>query len=78
MRVFAYTVPVIIISIIVNIPKFLETKIVVENNVTPIDDESYEEAALQDDDYRVEDDVMMKDRRVMSYLTYTIDVTDLR
>ncbi|TRY73987.1 hypothetical protein TCAL_05466 [Tigriopus californicus] len=59
---------------------FLETKIVVENNVTPIG-ESYQESPPRDDEYPIEDDVMMKDRPVMSYLnvtTYTIDVTDLR
>ena len=61
-RVFAYTIPVITLSVLTNIPKFFETQLVVETAQVPA----------------VKNETTGKVIRYANMTTYTIDVTDLR
>ena len=40
-RVMGYTIPVFIVSILINIPKFLETKVVIDQTLTQDDNGTY-------------------------------------
>lgn len=73
-RVVCYTVPVLIISILVNVPKFMETKIVVETSWKTVQENTNNRNLVVDDG----GSGGIAKSSYMNVTTYTIDVTDLR
>jgi len=68
-RVMAYTIPVLIISLLINIPKFLETKVITR-------DDDVTDSSHQSDAVTLNESSQQQPIRVNK--VYSIDVTELR
>ncbi len=66
-----YTIPVIIVSLLINIPKFFETKIVYQYHTNQTQQHAIVRNMTELKDYN-------NACETYNFTTYTIDVTDLR
>ena len=73
-RVMAYTIPVLILSLLINIPKFLETKVITRQEHEQVEDN------VQDSDLTSSsnESSLSADKTWANITVYSIDVTELR